>query len=99
MSDRIIMSRFFFVIFCGSGILTILFPEFMVKTSSSSKHQKEPTKDIIYLYKIGAYISIFLGLIMIAGVWMGGLVINIICLIRHSKGEYSFEKSFNSRGV
>ncbi len=67
------MTMFFLVVFCGSGILTILFPEFMVKTSSSARQQKKPTKDIIYLYKIGAYISIFLGLIMIAGVWMGGL--------------------------
>ncbi|MOA10662.1 hypothetical protein D3C78_1305610 [compost metagenome] len=73
MSDRIIMSTYFLVIFGGFGLLNIFFTEFMITTTSSFKNQKKATKEMIKRFKISGYVTVVFAIIMVIVTWMGGL--------------------------
>lgn len=73
MQGKWIMSIIFFLMFCGYGILNIVFTEFMIRTTASNTYKKKVTKAMIKRYKIGGYVFIFIGIMLIIVTWFGGL--------------------------
>lgn len=62
---KIKMSIMIFLIFNLWGLLSILKPELMVRTSSHDARKRKPTKDQIKSSKVAGYISICLGIFLI----------------------------------
>ncbi|MGG4143825.1 hypothetical protein ABEW34_11875 [Paenibacillus algorifonticola] len=73
MTDRIVLSVFFLVVFGGFGVLNILYTEFMIRTTSSFKNQKKATKAMIKRFKISGYITVVFSVIMVIITLIGGL--------------------------
>ncbi|WP_341278972.1 hypothetical protein [Paenibacillus sp. FSL H8-0537] len=73
MTDRIVMSIFFLLVFGGFGVLNILYTEFMIRTTSSFKNQKKATKAMIKRFKISGYMTVVFSIIMVIITLIGGL--------------------------
>jgi hypothetical protein len=53
------------------GVLTILKPEFMFKTTAINTLKTKPTRAQIIRYKIGGYINIVIGVLLIILIMTG----------------------------
>lgn len=72
MGDRVIISLFLVVIVVVPGVLSILKPELMYKTSARYVYPKTPSKSAIKRFKISGYFSVCLGLVLIIVALLGG---------------------------
>ena len=73
MVDKLTFSLFFFIVFVlWMGLLSILKPEFMVRTTATNTLKKKPTKAQIKRYKISGYAWMIVGITLIIITFLGG---------------------------
>jgi len=73
MEERIVFSIFTLIIFVlWMGLLSIIKPEFMVKTTALNTLKKTPTKSQIRRYKLSGYFWLVAGIVLIIIIMFGG---------------------------
>jgi hypothetical protein len=72
MGDRFLIGIFILVIFVVPGVLSIIKPELMYKTSATYVYPKTPSKDAIKRFKVSGYFFVFLGITLVIMALLGG---------------------------
>ncbi|QYR20243.1 hypothetical protein KZ483_20755 [Paenibacillus sp. sptzw28] len=72
MHDKVIWSLGF-LIFIVWGAVIIVFPEFMYKTTATNTLKKKPSRAAVLRFKIGGYVMLSVGFILVGLTWLGWL--------------------------
>lgn len=73
MEDRIIVAIIIGIITIVPGVLSIIKPEMMYKTSATYVYPKTPSKAAIKRFKISGYVFIGIGIFLMIVALTGGL--------------------------